>query len=148
MQTRTVMSLMAGLLALGCSTTSSGPDPAPEYSLAEAADSVPLRVGRETRVATLWLTLSGVSADSRCPSDVVCVWAGDAVAEIQADPPCIKDGCRAASAAFSLHTNGEPRSGDYFGYRIRLVALQPYPVSTRPIKPRDYVAWVRVTPAP
>ena len=148
MLTRRRIPVIAGLFALACSTASSGPEATPEYNLTEAADSVPLRVGREARVATLWLTLTGVSGDSRCASDVVCVWSGDAVAEIRADPPCFKEGCRAPSAALRLHTNVEPRSGEYFGYRILLVSLQPYPVSTRRIDPADYVAWVRVTPLP
>jgi hypothetical protein len=102
-------------------------------------------MGRETRVGTLWLTLTAVPEDSRCASDVTCVWEGDAVAEITAHPPCYKDGCLAPSAQFRLHTTLEPMSGDFAGFRLTLVRLTPDPVSTRRIEQRDYVAWVKVT---
>ncbi len=140
----TIVILATWLVA--CSrTTVSEPDGFAVYSLVQAADSVPLHPGRQVRVGTLWLTFTGVKSDSRCPSDVVCVWAGDAVASIQADPPCIKEGCEAASMLMELHTNLDPREAAYFGYTVRLISLKPYPVSTHPIDPDRYVAWVRVT---
>ena len=139
--------LMLGLSLVACARAASGPEFLSEYSLSQASDSVPLVVGRETRVATLWLTFTGVPEDSRCPTDVVCVWEGDAVAEITAHPPCYKEGCLAPSAQFRLHTTLEPKSAEYFGYRVTLVRLMPHPVSTRHIEQREYVAWVKVTQA-
>lgn len=143
---KAVALVVLAMAAAACAkSTTAVPDGTIEYSMSQAADSVPLYPGREVRVGTLWLTLTGVASDSRCASDVVCVWAGDAVAAIRADPPCIKDGCKAASMLMELHTTLDPRQAGYFGYTVRLVALKPYPVSTRSIDPASYVAWVRVT---
>jgi len=143
---RVAFGALVMLAAAACSTATTGvPSGTIVYSMSQAADSVPLYPGRQVRVGTLWLTFTGVPSDSRCASDVVCVWAGDAVAEIMADPPCFLDGCRAASMLMALHTTLEPREAEYFGYTVRLVSLKPYPVSTSPIDPASYVAWVRVT---
>jgi hypothetical protein len=138
---------MLGLSLAACARATSEPDFSTAYSLAQAADSVPMVMGRETRVGTLWLTLTAVPEDSRCASDVTCVWAGDAVAEITAQPPCYKEGCLAPSAQLRLHTTLEPKSGDFSGHRVSLVRLTPHPVSTMRMDQRDYVAWVKVTPA-
>lgn len=140
-----VLVLVAAAASACSNATTAGPDGTIEYSMAQAADSVPLYPGREVRVGPLWLTFTSVPVDSRCASDVVCVWAGDAVAAITADPPCIKEGCKAASMLMELHTTLDPHEAQYFGYTVRLVALKPYPVSTQVINPQSYVAWVRVT---
>ena len=144
-------SLLVALLLLAacglwsCSASSTAPELEVRYSLARGADSVPLRLGQRTRVGDLPLTLVSVLSDSRCPRDVLCVWLGDAVVRIQADPPCLLQGCLAPSALLELHTDGEPREAEYFGYRIRLLALEPEPLAGARIDPRSYVAWVRVT---
>ena len=140
-----ITALVLVLSLAACARATSGPEYSTEYSLSQASDSVPLVMGRETHVGTLWLTLTGVPEDSRCATDVVCVWAGDAVAEITADPPCYRDGCLMPSAQFQLHTTLEPKSGDYAGFRVTLVRITPYPVSTQRIEQRDYVAWIRLT---
>lgn len=117
-----------------------------EFSITQAADSIPLLLGKEAKVGTVYMALTDVASDSRCPRDVVCVWAGDAVASIVVHPPCIKEGCKAASILLQLHTNLEPRSGEGWGHKVQLLALLPAPVSTKPTERSQYVAWVRVTP--
>jgi hypothetical protein len=72
------------------------------------------------------VTFTAVSHDSRCPVDVVCVWAGDAVVQLtlHVGPP-EGDG---PDIVVDLHTSLEPRStpwGPY--YELRLVALEPAP---------------------
>lgn len=144
----TVLGVLLFLAACGlwsCSASSTAPELEDRYSLAQGADSVPLQLGRRTRVGDLPLTFVSVLSDSRCPRDVVCVWQGDAMVTIQADPPCLLQGCLAPSALLELHTDGEPKEAEYFGYRIRLLALEPEPLAGGRIDPRSYVAWVRVT---
>jgi hypothetical protein len=97
-----------------------------------------LAVGQEARLGILRLAFTGVTEDSRCPSDVVCVWAGNAAVEIGVSfgmGPTIR---------YVLNTTVDPKSVDVGGYRITLVALQPYPVSTGPIPPASYLATFRL----
>jgi len=80
----------------------------------------------------------GVSGDSRCPGDAICIQGGDAVVKLQvtsASPP--RD--------VELHTGSmQPAtSGDL---TIELLQLMPYPFSSLPpIKPGDYRATIRLS---
>ena len=80
----------------------------------------------------------GVTGDSRCPADVVCVWAGDAVVQVR-----VTDG---AAAEYELHTGDSTRAAaTHRQTQIRLVELQPYPFSNRTIAPGDYRVTLTVT---
>jgi hypothetical protein len=83
-----------------------------------------LRVGRSATVAGEGLTVSfqAVPSDSRCPTGVQCVWAGNAVVQVVLS----KDG-KAFGA--ELNTNQEPTSVDYLNYNVALVSLAPYPTA-------------------
>ena len=149
MSRSTGIRLVATLIALALQACASGAStltaPVTEVSLGEAGDSIALRPGTTVVVVGgLRLTFDRVVSDSRCPRDVVCIWSGDAIVEIVADPICYP-ACGVPSLLLTLHTDTEPRAGQYLGYVVRLVALQPMPVSTGQIDPSDYVAWVRVT---
>jgi len=82
-----------------------------------------------------------VTADSRCPSDVQCVSAGDAtvivLASNRGDNPFPLD----------LHTNGAGSQISYSSHTIRLTALRPVPLSNRQISALEYIA-VLVVNAP
>lgn len=88
-----------------------------------------LQVGQSATIErdALGLLFRRVVSDSRCPRDVQCVTAGEAYVAIQA---------RASTAqpeTLELHLgSGEDASGgaDHHGYRIRIIELEPYPVST------------------
>lgn len=118
---------------------------ATQFTLEQAADSIPLHYRTEVKVGDVWMSLTDVPSDSRCPRDVVCVWAGDAVAAIVVNPGCYKAGCLAPSMLLSLHTNLEPKTGEALGHVVTLLSLQPWPVADAPTPPKRYVAWVRVT---
>ncbi len=135
----------AVVLLSACGGTSTSSITGVEYSLAQAADSIPLRYRTETRVGDVYMTLASVSSDSRCPRGVTCVWAGDAVASVVVDPGCIKAGCRAPSAVLALHATLQPQAGDALGYRVQLLSLQPEPARDVVVDSSRYVAWVRVT---
>jgi hypothetical protein len=134
----------ASLTACGQETTA--PVQAPESARAAASANVTLgqpfelRVGRSATVAGEGLTVSfqGVPSDSRCPTSVQCVWAGDAVVQVVLS----KDG-KAFGA--ELHTTLEPKSVDYLNYNVELVSLAPYPSSTNPIAQSQYRATFVVT---
>lgn len=131
------------MLTSACRSTN-GPTAPPVYSLAEAADSVRVRAGQTVVVDGVRIRFNGVESDSRCPSDVVCVWEGDAVANFTVEQNCE---CRSVAYALALHTTLDPKWGVAYGYRVELRALAPSPRASSPIKPDAYVAWLRVVPA-
>lgn len=144
MFTRRIITLLA-LTSIACGTQGVAPVQQVEYSLIQAADSVPLHYGREVRVGDVLLQLSDVPTDSRCPQGVACVWAGDAVANLSVDHPCRPAGCAAPTFLLQLHTTLEPRAGEGWGHRVQLLSLAPVPVHGTAIDKARYVAWVRVT---
>lgn len=84
----------------------------------------------------LGLTLVGVQ-DSRCPSNVVCVWQGFVVAEIEATPK----GSETQKIELSSMAEGPVELPG--GYRLSLVNVMPYPVAGQP-PAHDPVATVLV----
>jgi hypothetical protein len=80
-----------------------------------------------------------VTEDSRCPSDVQCVWAGEVKVRLSLrrglDEP-IRTEVR----------EGEAMALD--GYRVILVRVTPYPMSTRPPRPNDYRATLKIVASP
>jgi len=88
----------------------------------------------------LQITFEGVSDDSRCPTGVQCVWAGDASATLtlQRRP--------AAAVQRTLHTNGRfERQTDYEGFVVRLEDIKPYPKEGATIAADAYRATLVVT---
>jgi hypothetical protein len=92
------------------------------------------------------ITFSDVLGDSRCPLDVVCVWAGVADIfmkfEIRGSRP-ISD---------TLHIGGYIWEGsvarhhtvEAFGYNVTLLQLDPYPKMSVPRNYKEYVATLKV----
>ena len=86
---------------------------------------------------SLAVRFNGVTGDSRCPADVICVQGGDAIVSVTATS---SRGAR----DYELHTgNMQPVRHD--AVTIALVQLSPYPFSSGPIAPNDYRATLRVT---
>ena len=67
--------------------------------------------------------------DSRCPSDVVCVWEGKADVRIDVVSP------QSGSILLSTYDNLIDTVG---GYSFELIDVSPYPISTKTIKLKDY----------
>lgn len=89
----------------------------------------------------LRVTLNSVTSDSRCPTDVTCVWAGDATLQLTVSAP----GVPARNG--ELHAAKLDESLSIGGFEIHLRELRPAPLSTRPIAPADYVAVLVATEA-
>lgn len=87
----------------------------------------------------LRLELVEVLEDSRCPRGVQCVWAGRARIRLVAAKP----GTRPAQLEVSL----AGPTVRYLDYDIRLLALDPQPVSGRRTPRGDYVATLSIRPA-
>jgi hypothetical protein len=88
--------------------------------------------------ASLRIRLEGVISDTRCPTDVTCIHAGDAVIQIFVSG-------HGGSADHQLHTTNPPGSVRHGELTITLVQLAPQPVSTRTIEPHEYRATLRVS---
>ena len=81
--------------------------PAPSTVGAGLGDDVTLNAGQEVKIATKDFTVrfSRLAADSRCPANVQCIWAGDATVELLLSEPG-----RGESTRAELHTGlGLPR---------------------------------------
>jgi hypothetical protein len=116
------------VLALaGCSSPSTPSDGVP------LGQPFTLQPGQAATVAdtTLSLVFQQVTDDSRCPADATCVWAGEAVVELEAD-----EGPGGPRALQLSTTAAEKAVGDY---TVRLTEVQPYPFASKPpIQAKDY----------
>lgn len=99
----------------------------------EPGRAVSLKVGDSARTAdgALHIGFEAVGADSRCPRGEQCVWAGDATVRLWLQRP------GGARQRFELHTaaglgQAAPEPG------VRLLRLEPAPVSGRALAARDY----------
>ena len=93
--------------------------------------------------ASLWIKFVAVESDSRCPSDVKCVWAGNAAAQV-----LVGIGRRSKTLTLNTGRGGAFVSEiEYKGYRVKLVDLRPYPRSDRKIGADDDAAILLVTKA-
>ena len=84
----------------------------------------------------LELCVDSVSSDSRCPSDAICVWEGNAEVNVQFS-------INGTSHNLVLNTNNSksfPSDTTINQYHISLTQLKPDPISTTTINQEDYVA--------
>jgi hypothetical protein len=83
----------------------------------------------------LEIKFDGVAEDSRCPNDVVCVWAGEVVAR------------------FTLRRNSrnkdvlvkETQALAVDGYTIKILQVLPPRASSGPLPPADYRVTLKIT---
>ena len=80
------------------------------------------------------ITFDRVTEDSRCPIDVVCVWAGDARIQLTISRSTVPADIRILGLT---PPNSETDSN---GVRIRFVSLAPAPRQSEPSASRRYVA--------
>jgi hypothetical protein len=121
------------LAALACDGVSpQAPSPDRDFSL---------KAGASARIegSDLAVRFDDVPSDSRCPTDVQCITAGDATVAV------FVTGGGAAPASHELHTLDAPREARHGDWVIALVRLEPRPLSTRKTPRGDYVATLRVS---
>ncbi len=106
-----------------------------------------LRVGEEIVLAKQGLKIKFVSVpeDSRCPTNVNCIWAGNArvmlhVGKVTGKP--FKLELNTNPGAATNMAAGERGSGIY---EINLVEVSPHPVAGQPIALRSYVVTLVVS---
>lgn len=103
---------------------------------AQTAQQASVRVGKEKKIARTNLKIKFVKLieDSRCPTDVNCIWAGNAKIQIKLT------GKRSASKTFEINTGMAPQTVTFEGYEIKLMDLTPKPASNIRINPNGYTA--------
>jgi hypothetical protein len=129
MRLQTFAVFTAFMAVAACSSASPGPTGPVVYSIADTTDSLRVRVGQTVIVEGLRVRFDAVDSDSRCPSDAVCVWEGDAVTSFIVEQNCE---CRTPAFELKLHTTLEPKSGTAYGIRVELLRLMPYPSVSSP----------------
>ncbi|MEM4369044.1 MAG: hypothetical protein QXU88_01820 [Candidatus Woesearchaeota archaeon] len=84
-----------------------------------------------------------IDEDSRCPSDVLCPWEGQATIVVN----IIKDNKNLGNFPLTIRAGGgENLSAKVFDeLSIRLIKLEPYPRTDKKITPSDYVATLIVS---
>ena len=121
--------LLFSLATIGCGDTVVGP-------AVPLDEPFTLAIGESAAVSatSFVIQFTGVTGDSRCPADAVCIQGGDALVAVR-----VSGG--GTAAAFELHTGDASRASvTHRGHRITLVTLEPYPFSSRPITDADYRA--------
>ncbi len=79
-----------------------------------------------------------VLEDSRCPVNVVCVWAGNGKVEFE-----ILD-IDGQNKTVILNTEDEPRTVTIKGHMLKLISLNPPRIDGVSISPGDYAVTLRV----
>ena len=82
-----------------------------------------------------------VTEDSRCPSDVDCIWEGQVTIVIN----IFKN--NQFIGEFNLTSRGfdGPAIKNFNGYSISLIKVEPYPISTQIIELTDYIVTFNVS---
>jgi len=88
----------------------------------------------EVQRADTRITFRQVREDSRCPTDVTCVWEGDAKVDVVISRTGVPDDAKLLSLK---SPNNEVRVGNL---RIRFVGLTPVPRQSDAGAPRNYLA--------
>lgn len=76
----------------------------------------------------------GIAADSRCPGDVACVWAGEVLVQLS-----IRNEGRT-----TRHEVREQQSAKVGGYNVTVLQVLPAARSTQRIAPADYRVTLKI----
>lgn len=116
---------------------SAAPTAATQGKLA-VGEKFDISFGRTVQIEELTLIFSNVTEDSRCPSDVQCVWAGRVVVEFT-----VKIGNAGGTIKMTPNPRYPQKTG-FGGYRIVLFEVYPYPSVETPIQIGEYTVTVAV----
>ncbi|MDQ5928076.1 MAG: hypothetical protein QG633_514, partial [Patescibacteria group bacterium] len=133
------------LLALGAggyaiSKKDAAPEPVVETPTEDERVRAPedkvISVGEPTEISGLTVTLNKVT-DSRCPTGVQCIWAGEATASVT-----LAQGAETSTIDMKLDAG----SVEFAGYNVSLTAALPYPTEGVSVAQDDYMLVFHVAP--
>ena len=131
---RTPLLLASIALLAACSRATSAP------AEVKAGQSIQLAEGQSARVGNSTVTVQFVTAnDSRCPSDVVCVSAGEAVISLALAGA-------GANRTETVRLVKQPSAVTYGGFVFEALDLQPYPRSTGPVSAKTLTLRIGTAP--
>lgn len=136
---------VGGLILLGgCASTPVAPAVGGVTATIEAslASDFVLAPGQAASIEGTGMAIlfRSVPADSRCPVDVQCVWAGDAAVGLT-----VSSGSPKEERDVTLHTTLDPKAVSAGSYEVRLTGVTPVPRSGTPIAAASYRVTLRVT---
>ncbi|MCF8261807.1 MAG: hypothetical protein K9J12_13595 [Melioribacteraceae bacterium] len=123
---KTIFLFLSLVLLSGCG------DSLTEFELDE---EFKIKYGEKVRIngAPFEIEFIDVAEDSRCPRNLVCVWAGNAEIVLAV-----------ADERRSLNTTLDPKSFDLYGYKVDLIRIEPYPEDENEIPKEIYEATLSV----
>ena len=138
---RASLALAFGVAAAVFTATCATTPPDPSTPEAPLGPEFTLRSAESVRIAgtALVLTFDRVTEDSRCPTDVNCIWAGNAVVRLATRVAGVTHG------PIELHTTtADKRETPVDGYRVQLVRLMPTRTQGTTITQDQYIATLTV----
>lgn len=131
--------LAVGITGCGNPTV---PGQSADFALLSASQEIVLEYGEDVFLegSVLRVSFNEVLEDSRCPTDVTCVWEGNGKVIIG-----IAAGM-GTTHALVLNTSLEPRSAVWSGIRVTLLELNPAPHAGSEIPPESYTVRLRLEP--
>ena len=124
-------------LLLGFGMANNTGAPANDETQVKIGQEFLVKVGQQIKIGDdVRVRFVAVPEDSRCPSDVNCVWAGNAVVTVE-----FTEGQCTTTLRLNTHQSPQTPENPKVGpYRVKLVKLDPYPRSTQKISAGDYTA--------
>lgn len=109
-------------------------------AFAHTNETITLNVGKQktAKKSRLKIKFLEVTEDSRCPTGVNCIWAGNAKVKVKII------GAR-SSKEFEFNTNMGPKGDTFEGWAITIDELTPAPHADKPVDPKSYKAKFTVT---
>lgn len=107
-----------------------------EYEVYDYGDEFELKLGETITIGRNKASIEFVDVleDSRCPSNVTCVWAGNGKVQLQFDNDEVQ-----------LNTYLEPHEITLEDVNIQLLSLDPYPEHPRQFEKEDYKVSLLIT---
>lgn len=130
MKIQSSASVVLALLIAACYSSPDSPisaKPGEPFHLGYAQGATVSRAG-------LTIVFTTLGEDSRCPEGANCVWSGNARVVISI-----------SGKEVSLNTDLDPKETIHSGYKVRLIAVQPYPKMNELLNPDDYTISLIVT---
>ena len=131
------------IFTVGCSESDKDPITNNDNQIKTSADlgkQFYLKVGQTESVepGNIQVKLIKVTDDSRCPSDVTCIWAG----EVKVVLNITIDGEDSGETILTLgaNNNDDQNVKNIGGYYVKVIAVNPYPATTKTIEQSDYIA--------
>jgi hypothetical protein len=102
------------------------------------ADEITLGVGQKSQIGDLSLNLQEIVQDSRCPSDVTCIWAG--LVETN-----VKISVFSKEEVLNISSGQSPYR--FEGYDVSIVSVAPPKQVETQVDPAEYRVTFRITKA-